>query len=125
MDPEWRGRRAHRAGGSAQQRSPGSRVRGWAQWVRDLPNYLDHVTRQRRPPESARPGDSARRDVSVYAPPLHPPALSGVLTAQARLKPPRPGKSEDPKDLRAGQLRMAGTPAMLLSPWIPVSSNEH
>lgn len=74
------------------------------------------MTRQRRPLESARPGDSARRDVSVYAPPLHQPALSAVLTAQASPKSPGPGKSEDPKDHRVRKLRMTGTPAVALSP---------
>lgn len=99
MDPELRGRRAHRAGGSAQQRSLGSRKSGAARrGCAPCPaNYLGHITRQRRPLESARPRDSARRDVSVYAPPLHPPALSAVLTAHALPKSPDRGRVKIPK----------------------------
>lgn len=67
-DREGAGRRAHRAGGvHAAARSGGCRSGGCAEGVRaHRANYLDHVT---WPPTGARPSDSARRDVSIVAPP--------------------------------------------------------
>lgn len=78
--------------GSARQRGPEAAGQGAENKrcaVRSA-NYLCHVTRRRGQltsacPRCARPGDSARGDVSVDVPPRPAPvALSAVLTAQAR-----------------------------------------
>lgn len=74
--------------GSARQRGPESAGRGSARrgCAARCANYSGHVTPRRWPPASALLRDSARRDVSMDAMPrpCPPPALSSVLTAQAR-----------------------------------------